>query len=274
MPEIGALGGGWATQYGSVPGSSIGTTVTASASADTKGTVVELTAATDHDAHWVSVTIVVGATAGLTGLLSLLIGSSTEADLIANLPVTARAANEGGGGPYLFPLFVPKGSRLAASYQNSTGSATVEVVVHLFGGSPLGPYADCAYVDRYGATTTSRGTNVDPGGSVDTYSAWSAIANTTLRPIRWLVVAWQNVDTSFFNSTLWTLQVGIGSATEQVIAGDFLVHAGSTVDASMPFMQVYLPIFIPAGSIVSVRAKCNSTTDGDRDLYVSLFGCG
>lgn len=274
MPDLPAPVSGWTAQYVSVPASSIGTTVTAHASADTKGTVVELTAATEQDAHWVSVTILVGATAGLTGLLSLLIGASTESVLIADLPVTARVAQEGGGGPYLFPVFIPKGSRLSASYQNSTGSATVEVIVHLFGGSPLGPYAGCTYVDRYGDTASSRGTNVDPGAVANTYSAWVAIANTTLRPIRWLIVAVQNTDTTFAAAAQWTLQVGIGAATEQQIGGDLRLMAGTAGDNAFPFMHVYLPLFVPAGSILSVRAKCSSTTDGDRDLYVSLFGAG
>lgn len=275
MPEIVAASSGWGASYGSVPASSIGGTVTADAAANTKGTVVELVTATDQDAHWIGITGVAGGSSGVTGLLDILIGASTEATLIANLPVSTRGANEGGVGQILFPLFIPKGSRLAAAFQSAFGGSTLEVVVQLFGGAPLGPYAGCTYVDRYGATATSRGTNVDPGAVANTYlGSMTEITASTLRPIRWLVLAIQNVDAAFAGAALWTVQLGVGSATEQQVGGDFLLGAGASSDNAMPFMHYYLPIFIPQGSRLAVNAKCSSTTDGDRDLYVSLFGCG
>ena len=274
MPEMPALGGYWSETAGAVAASSTGTAVTAHASADTKGTLVELIASTAHNAQWMSVNIYAGTTSGLTGLLDILIGSATEQVLIANLPTTSREASEGGGGPYLFPVSIPRGSRISAQYQNSTGSSIALVTVQLFSGHPASPWSNCTYVDRYGATATSRGTNIDPGAVANTYSAYSAIANTTLRDIRWLVLCVQNADTASAAATQWTIQVAIGAATEQVIAGDFLLTGGQLTDNAMPFMHYYLPIYIPRGSIISVRAKCSSATDGDRDLYVSLFGAG
>jgi hypothetical protein len=275
MPDLVAASSGWGASYGSVPASSIGATVTANASANTKGAVVELVAATDQDAHWIGIAGVAGSSSGVTGLLDILIGSSSEATLIANLPVSTRGAHEGGVGQILFPLFVPKGSRLSAAFQSAFGGSTLEVVVQLFGGAPLGPLAGCTYVDRYGATATSRGTNVDPGGVAHTYlGSMVEITASTLRPIRWLVLAIQNIDAAFAAVTAWTVQLGIGSATEQQLGGDFIFVSGVTLDNAMPFMHYYLPIFIPQGSRLAVNAKCNSTTDGDRDLYVSLFGAG
>lgn len=273
MPEGPAIGGSWAQDYGAVTGSSIGTTVTASASTNTKGTAVELIAATAHDAHWISVTALQGATSGVTGLLDILIGSSTESVLIANLPTTNKTGNEGGGGPFLFPLFIPKGSRLAAAYQASTGSATVEVVVHLFGGNSLGPWADCSYVDRYGATTTSRGTAIDPGAVADTY-VLAQITAATVRPIRWMVLCVQSFDTGITAAQQWTLQLMIGASTEQKIGGDMILTTSTNVDNSMPFMHWYFPVFIPTGSRLSVQAKCSIATAGDRVLNASLFGAG
>src|SRR5688572_13018317 len=108
MPEMAVASSGWGTGYGSVPASSIGTTVTSSVTQHNKGTLVELIAATEHDGRWLSVAIVTGGVAnGVTGFLDILIGAATEQILIADLPVVSRAINEGGGGPYLFPLFVP-----------------------------------------------------------------------------------------------------------------------------------------------------------------------
>ncbi len=275
MPEFPALGGSYSETAGAVTASSIGTTVTGSGSAGSKGTAVELIASTAHDAHWISVTILTGGTTSGSGTVDLLIGASTEAVLIADLPLTHRAVNEGGGGPFLFPLFIPKGSRLAAKVMGGAVSVTVEVVVHLFGGNPAGPWADCTYVDRYGTVSIAGlGVNVDPGGSANTYVGYTQITASTLRPIRWLVLCVQNSDTALAAAAQWTVQLGIGSATEAQIGGDLILTAGTTTDNAMPFMHWYFPVFIPTGSRLAVNAKCSSTTDGDRDLYVSIFGAG
>lgn len=272
MPEFPSIGGSYSETAGAVTASSIGTTVTSGAS-NTKGTAVELIASTAHDAHWISVTAVsgAGATNG-TGFLDIQIGASTESILIADLP-THHRTNEGGGGPFVFPLFIPKGSRLSAVYANSAATTSVEVVVHLFGGNPAGPWADCTYVDRYGATTFSRGTNVDPGGVANTY-VLAQITAATLRPIRWLVLAVHNIDFTHAAAQQWTVGLMIGASTEAQIGGDLILTSGTTTDANMPFTHWYFPIYIPTGSRLSVQAKCSSTTDIDRDLYVSIFGAG
>ncbi len=274
MPEMPAQGGGWSQQYGSVAASSIGTTITSGASSSTKGTLVELIASTEQDGHWLSVTIVQGATGTNTvGLLDILIGAATEQVLIANLPTSTRGGDEGGGGPFLFPLFIPKGSRLSGQYQANNTSCTVEVILHQFGGTAFGPYAGCTYVDRYGDTASSRGTNVDPGAVANTYSSVVELTSSTLRPIRWLVIGLQNVDTAM-SALRWTIELLIGAATEVVVGGDLMDGAGATTDNLIPVDHYYIPIFIPQATRLAVKAKCSSTTDGDRDLYVSLFGCG
>jgi hypothetical protein len=267
------VGGGYVGASTAVTASSLGIAVTSGGSANTKGTTVELIAATEQDCYWISVTVVASTPAGTNGLLDILIGASTEQVLIADLQVTNRGTDEGGGGPFLFPLFIAKGSRLSAKYQATGTSAVVHVMVHLFGGNPSGPYAGCSYVDRYGSTTSSTGTSIDPS-TANTYSAWTAIANPTLRPIRWLVVTCSNADTAFSAATIWTVEVGIGAATEQTITGDLLYSTGATGDNAMSFHHFYLPVFVPAGSTLSVRVKCNSATAGDRTAFVSLHGAG
>lgn len=276
MPEFAPVSGSKVSDIGANTSTSLGTVVTSDSAANTKGPVVELTGSTTHDAYWISIQCVnslVG-TANYVGLLDILIGAATEQVLIADLPLSFRANYEGGGGEFLFPLFIPKGSRLSARYQAvGTGTSEVLVTVRLYGGSPNSPLAGCTYVDRYGGTSASRGTGIDPGGTSNTYSAWEEIAASTLRPIRWLVLGIQHSDLSI-SSSIWIIQVGIGSATEQVIAGDFLLTGGTTSDNALPYMHFYLPIFIPAGSRLSVRAKYSGTIDGDRDIAVSLFGAG
>lgn len=252
--------------------STYGTTLTASASVDTKGTPVELIASTAFDAHWLEVMTAKPGTTSASYAVDILIGAATEAVLAGNLTCRARAADEGGG-RWLFPVFVPKGSRIAASVASSTGSATMLVAVNLFnagiatGGLP-------GDVVQYGTITNSLGVNVDPGGVAHTDSAWVEITAATVRNHNWLVLTFAHLDVSWLGDNKWLIDVGIGAATETVLVSDIPFGGSTTNDYGRPDMCANLPVFVVKGSRLTVRARALSITDGDRDLYVTLHGAG
>lgn len=248
--------------------STYGTTVTAGGVANTKGTVVELMSATVHDAHWVE--IMVGNPSSANSFaIDLLIGASTEAVLIPNLTFRGRATNDGGA-RWLFPLFIPKGSRLAVQSASTAASGTCLVAVNLFnagigaGGFPMD-------VDQYGTITSSLGVNVDPGAVAHT-DATVEITSATVRPHNWLVLTIANTDAAFTAATKWLIDLCVGSATEQAILSDWPVGGAGTTDVIRPETVVCVPAFVPQGSRLSVRARCSVTTDGDRDLFVTIHG--
>lgn len=249
--------------------STYGTTLTGNASANVKGTPVELIAATDHDAHWVEVAAT-NPSGGNSFAVDLLIGASTEAVLIPNLTFRARAGNEGGG-RWLFPVFVPKGSRLAAQMGSSGGATTCLVAVNLFNAGFAGAGGLSSTVDQYGTLTSSLGVTVDCGGVAHT-DVTAQITAATLRPHSWIVLTVANTDTAFAGTTKFLVDVCVGAATEVAILSDYPLGGAGSADTLRPDQQIHIPAFVPQGSRLTVRARCSSTTTGDRSLFCTLHG--
>jgi hypothetical protein len=269
VPEFSSIQAGLAKTYGSVPASTQGTTITSGGSANTKGSYVELTSATTNDANWVLIHF--GNISTLTNfLVDIAIGAATEQIIIPDLSVPGRNTGAGGGS-FLFPIFVPAGSRLTARCQAVTVSATIEIVMTLFSGTLLsGSSQPSSIVSAYGAVASSLGTNLD-GVTANTDSAWTELTAATDRDHSWLCVAARYGDTTLAAVTRWMVDIGIGSATEAEIISDLFVTADTTSD--FPYTPVlWFPYYVPAGSRLTARVRSNVATDGDRDINIRLYG--
>lgn len=269
MPSMPLVGGslGFGQAFATT---TYGTTLTAGGSANAKGTPQELIAATPHDAHWVEV--MAGNPNGTNSYaIDILIDAATEAVLIPNLTFRARAAGDGGG-RWLFPVFVPKGSRIAAQVGSSLASQTCLVAVNLFNAGFAGAGGLANTVDCYGTIANSIGQNLDCGGSANT-DVTIQVTAATVRPHAWLVLTVANTDAVFGGTTKFLVDVCIGAATEVAILSDYPLGGAGSADTLRPDQQIHIPAFVPQGSRLTVRARCSSTTDGDRDLYVTVHGC-
>lgn len=247
--------------------STIATGPTTSGSSNTKGSWTELIAATPFAAGFAIVQIQAGSTAGY--LVDIGIGGSgSEQIIIADLQLTQRNAI---CKSYEFPVFIPAGTRIAARAQDDTGLGVVVPVKITLLGSAL-PCSTVGMVSSYGATASSKGTNVDPGAVAHTKSSWVEIAAATNRQHNWMVLSVVAGDNSVAASGFWLLDIGIGAGgSEQVLVSDLVIGMDSAQDWETFILT--LPLSVPVGSRLSVRAQALRTTDGDRDLYVKLYGC-
>jgi hypothetical protein len=247
-----------------------GTTLTGGG-ANAQGTPVELIASTDHDAHWIEV--MTGNPSGTQSYaLNILIGASTEAILIPGLAFRAKQLTEGGN-RWLFPVFIPKGSRIAASVQSTGAGATCLVAVVLFN-SGITTHGMPTNVVHYGglAGGPGLGTNIDPGAVAHTKAGLTEITAATERDHHWLVLTVSNIDTAWGGVAKKLIDVLIGSSTEAVLVANLAIGGAGTSDKQLPEEVFHLPVFVPKGSRLAVRAQSSSTTDGDRDLYVTIHG--
>ena len=126
-------------------------------------------------------------------------------------------------------------------------------------------------VSAYGSTTASLGTNLDPGGVANTDTGWTELTAATDRDHYWLTLAGKYGDGAIL-STRWLVDIGIGAATEQEIISDLLVMADSGSDVTFNVVMSF-PYFVPKGSRLTARARSSSIVDGDRDIYLKLYGC-
>jgi hypothetical protein len=134
-------------------------TVTANATAHTKGAWVQLVASTSANASAIYIeTTVVNNGFDTSCLLDIGTGASgSETALISNIAIGGSRAVLGSYG-FVVPIQVPSGTRISARIQHITGSATGSVLVET---RNYGDYAQSpTSVDTIGVNTaTSEGTN-------------------------------------------------------------------------------------------------------------------
>lgn len=254
---------------GAVPASTTATTLTAAGTTNVKGSYVELIASTARDANWIIVKCG-NVSASANFLVDIAIGSATEQIIIPDLYIQARGAGCSYA-PYLFPIFIPRGSRLSARCQCSSASQTLNIEIILLSGMQLSGGSPPSLVSAYGGVSLSIGTTIDPGGTAHTDSAWTQLTAATDRQHHWLVVGARWGDASIGATTSWMLDIGVGSATEQEIISDLWVSADTTADVSYS-QVVCLPYFLPASTRIVARARSSSVSAGDRVVFVKLYG--
>lgn len=270
MAEWGTQGGGQAFESaGAVAASSAGTTVAASASANTKGAWVEITAATARDAQ--ALLVELSAVGAMAGLVDVAVGASgSEVVIVANLIIQRRQT---AGLSVLFPIPIPAGTRLALRLQSTVGSASITAKVLLVAQGIVSP-PPLGLVTTYGAATAdSGGTTVDPGGTANTDSAWTELSSG-VNPCRWLLLSFTEVSALFGLSiaATWLVDVAVGAGGSEVeLVADLLISGNPEGDMFYP-SPLLLPLTLPAGARLSVRARCTNTDASDRRLDVIAYG--
>lgn len=272
MPELQFVQSGWSETVGAVPASSAGTAVSPSSSPNTKGAFTELVAATTRDSNWALIQITNTGSAVTHYVVDIGIGAATERVIIPDLYVYSKHLNSSIHVPFLFPIFIPAGSRLTARCAaSSASSSSVEVSITLFSGTLLAGGASPEVVVYDGAVGTTIARNIDPGGTANTDSSWTELTSATTRTHNWLAVSMKIGDTNMAANTGFLLDIGIGAATEQTIISDLHFFCDTTLDGN--YMAFCFPYRVPSGSRLTVRVRSSSSTDGDRDIYVRLYGC-
>ena len=266
--------GRWETS-GAATAASDGATVTAGA-LNTKGSWAELAAATALAGDLLIVQP--GAcSAAADYLVDIGIGAAgSEQTIVSNLLICAgKGPGAWFGCPIVLPISIPAGTRLAARAQATTASATLTLIAHALArgwldGAPL------SRVATYGAATAdSGGTSIDPGGSANTKGAWTQLASATSADHRALLLALGNQANTVRTAGSWLVDIGIGAAgSEQTIVSNLFIRGDSSNDCVSTAMTLPLPIAIPAGTRLAVRAQSDITNATDRLFDAVLYGVG
>jgi hypothetical protein len=236
---------------------------------DTWSSWVQLTAATDHPAGWVTVFVMSNSVA--RWLVDIAVGSAGNEQVI--IPSLHWGLNAGGAPyTYSFPLSIPAGSRISARarYNPGTGNKQIWVGVHLGGPTLLaGPLTS---VTAYGPETTTNGlVSVDCGATANTKSGWVEITAATARASRWAVIGMGGDIANYAANDRYAVDIGIGAAgSETVIVPDLPFAATGVIEGPAP-RTVGFPLSIPAGVRVAVQAQCTTTTTPDRVFDIGLW---
>jgi len=243
-----------------------GTSVTTGGSAATKGTPVELIASTAFDAYLVKITAGGYGAAGVAsqGALDILLGAATEHVLIANLLMgycggLDTSSADVGAKVWLFPLYIPAGSRIAAQAAGARTSAAVYVTVELYGGNGYPDYEPGTRLTTYGMGTVPAGTTITPGASTAA-GAWTQITASTTEDHKYLVPSFQATGDLTTNRRHLTVEMGVGAATEELITPPFRFATGTNEFMSSVAEPPHR-IDIPSGSRLTMRASNGGTND-------------
>ena len=251
-----------------------GTTITASGTTHTKGSVTQVLSALPHDVEY----IIIGFSNGNTSaaevniLVDLVIdpagGTSwdTTNPLIPNLlagfsPTVAATTTPTRW--YHFPVRIPKGASVGMRSQSNVASRTVigHIIVYGQNRHPGSWWSGQRVVDLGTSTATSAGTN-HTGGNSSAFGSWTNFGSTLGQDCGALQLGIQGEDASTISSG-YEFQVGVGS--NALFAKWF-----QTTTAEVGLTAFDSPHFfaLPAGTQLQVRARADGTAQAiDLAIY-------
>lgn len=250
-----------------------GSTESAAATVVTSGNNVRDSDAILINAGWV--------TASRSALLDIGIGAGPTWVINDLLVPAARQAISPNNAVYLLPFHVPSGVQVSARARITGVTAkSMGVICHLLSGVFIGgPGGGLSKVDAIGLNATAanaRGTDVDPGASANTKSAFASSVLTTSCPrdIKMCYVAVGTGGQTANGSADWLVDIGVGAAgVETVLLPNlYFTMSNNIAQGPTPVAQGPFPCNIPAGTRIAARAQCGNTTTGVRQIDVMLIG--
>lgn len=269
-----ATGGRFVETTTVTAGDSKAVTVTAHASLHTKGSWVELIAATSHNTTNITIIIQSYLVVGVDDyLIDIAVGaSSSEQVIIENLGISFSASINRNGRQFSIPITVPSGSRISCRCQASISSGVVGVVILLQ--SATYTTIPINKIVTYGADTSDTGgVEIDPGGSANTKGSWVELTAATGLPLKWLAIYIGNKENSVRTSMYGLIDIGVGAAaSEQVIISNIPIAAHLTGDLVGPQFIPPIMLDIPEGARIAVRAQVDITDVTDRLFDIVIYG--
>ena len=249
----------------SAAGGAIGTSCTAGASEATKGTIVEAIASTDFDSYLMHITCAENSLAYTVGrgCVDILIGAAgSEQVLIANLlmgycggiiEVQCKGPKQ-----WMFPVYVPAGTRISIRSAGERTSTAVRVAISLMGGLGSPQFQVGTKVITYGVGTVANGTSITEGGS-GAEGSWTQITSSTTHEHFCLVPSYQFNGGSGSTEKFSYVDIGIGAASSEVQIGQRYVYSSGyyyPMDGPLNPMPTFCNI--PSGTRLAMRASNSS----------------
>jgi len=254
----------------------VGLSVTASASANAKGSYSEMVASTAGATNWLSLTIT---STNITSSQGMLVDIATgaaasEVVLIPDLPTEGNSFGSlcpaGRYGPW--PVDIAGSTRIALRCQSATAGG--EVLNHAFihhwaAGTTVGATGYTAYgVD----TSASIGEAVDPGGTPNTKGSYIELEASTGIVIQLLSVQSVASNSSPGNPSAWRVDIATGAGGAEVVLIPDLVRTRSEQHRSIFPKCNTFPTYIASSTRLSFRASCNTADVQDRNFELCLLG--
>lgn len=244
--------------------------VTSNASANTKGSWTVQSSSTPYAAQALLVSAA-PATSNLNYLLDIGVGGAgSEQIIFADFLISGQSRTS----HWLWvPVSVPASSRLAVRCAAGTGSNDLRVACHLIAAGPWSrPHI--GKVVAFGANSgTSGGTQINPGGSANTYGSYVQLTGSTSHDVCAIAVSTGGGTNTSPANTSFQICVSVGASSSEVeIINGHRFPSSGTADYYGPHNTNWVPCQIPAGSRVAVKAKSGTTDATDRLFDIVVYG--
>jgi hypothetical protein len=244
--------------------SDIPVTLTSGATANTRGSWVQLISSTAADAYglWLWARGVAAANGDGRCLIDVAVGpSGSELIILPDLNFGAAPSSNTALNRNMFvPIYIPAGSRVAARCQRDTASGTV-TIGWMLEEQPAWPGGVGVLGTTYGIDAgNSRGTIITT--STAAYGAWQQIVASTSAPHAWW---WPGIDcggdTTQSNAACF-VQLGVGGAGSEVVLGTWQFRITTSEDMCGPNQPHPIYRQLPAGVRIAARASNASNSLG------------
>lgn len=244
------------------------TAITSSASANTKGSWVELVASTGQACERMKIDIR-STTDDETFLIDIGVGAAaSESVVISNIQMWTNGPRSA---TFTLPITIASGSRISARCQDSSGSGTIDIAITYNEDDSYGTSASNITIGS--DTANSLGTEVDPGGTANTKGSWTELAASTSADIDYLVVMIHNTDNNNIGAVYRVfVDIGTGAAASETVLVPNMYYTHENFEYGFCSFHAIRET-INSGTRVSVRAQSDGTDSTDRLVSVSIIGC-
>lgn len=239
--------------------------------ANTKGGWTELIASTPQPADMLFLYLMHSGTSSQCLIDIGIGGAGSEVVVASDIFMDNERYSSGCGGQVIpVPIHVPEGVRLAVRFQASSTAETLYVGCVMTHG---GWYVGKGFAKQIGEgllAASSRGTDVDPGGTANTKGSWQELVASTSENYAafWMSIGW-SANSAATASTQWLIDIALGAGgSEVIIAGDLCLQVEAIADRQCYSLLPVMHVPIAAGTRVAVRAQSTETDATDR-----LFDC-
>lgn len=249
-----------------------GTVVAASGSTHTKGSWVELIAATEFEVFGITLTITNDSTAAtvVRNLYDIGVGGSgSEVEIIRNYRSTGSTsitALIGGVCSIFLPIHIPKGARVSARKQSSIASKTSTINIVLHGGPNHSPWKSFDFAETIGTDTATSGGTTHAFGGAGSPSTWTNIGSTLDKNYGAMFPMVSSGTDDTMNSRLGYLEMGISSTL--IGRRWFITSVTEYVGQLSPPIPLYG--HFNTGEQMMIRGQMSAGADTNYD--VSLLG--
>lgn len=183
---------------------------------------------------------------------------------------------------YRFPALIPKGSRVSARARGTAAAdLTTHIALHKLG--PLVGNQSFGRVRAMGITLAShRGTQVDPGGTVNTYGSWTRMGAAELTPfdvrLLWLTLGYQGntsiAGANFLYEVAATPDAAATIDSGLIVEGLQMRTQGTTNTMISPAHYGPFEVEVPKGYRIYVRAMSSINTSPSRLMSAVVHVAG